>query len=88
MTTADAPAVPTTGPVPLVDLGIQRDRIADEVAEGFARVLAATAFIQGPDVAEFEEEFAAFTGRGALRRPGQRHGRPRVRAPGDGDRHR
>ena len=63
MTTADAPAVPTTGPVPLVDLGIQRDRIADEVAQGFARVLAATSFIQGPDVADFEEEFAAFTGR-------------------------
>jgi dTDP-4-amino-4,6-dideoxygalactose transaminase len=54
----------TAPPVPLVDLGIQRDRISDEVAEGFARVLAATAFIQGPDVAAFEEEFAAFTGRG------------------------
>ena len=63
MTTVDAPTVPTTGRVPLVDLGIQRDRIADEVAEGFARVLAATAFVQGPDVAAFEEEFAAFTGR-------------------------
>ncbi|WP_217897416.1 DegT/DnrJ/EryC1/StrS family aminotransferase [Geodermatophilus saharensis] len=53
----------TTRPVPLVDLGIQRDRIADEVAEGFARVLATTAFVQGPDVGAFEEEFAAFTGR-------------------------
>jgi dTDP-4-amino-4,6-dideoxygalactose transaminase len=61
VTTVDAAT--TTGPVPLVDLGIQRDRIADEVAEGFARVLAATAFIQGPDVAAFEGEFAAFTGR-------------------------
>ncbi|MFD2091854.1 DegT/DnrJ/EryC1/StrS family aminotransferase [Blastococcus deserti] len=50
-------------PVPLVDLGIQRDRIADEVAEGFARVLAATAFIQGPDVSAFEEEFASYTRR-------------------------
>ncbi|MGY1733778.1 DegT/DnrJ/EryC1/StrS family aminotransferase [Geodermatophilus sp. SYSU D01045] len=49
--------------VPLVDLGIQRDRIAGEVAEGFARVLAATAFIGGPDVAAFEEEFASYTGR-------------------------
>ncbi|MGY1831488.1 DegT/DnrJ/EryC1/StrS family aminotransferase [Geodermatophilus sp. SYSU D01180] len=63
MTTLDVPAVTGAGPVPLVDLGIQRDRIADEVAEGFARVLAETAFIQGPDVAAFEEEFAAFTGR-------------------------
>jgi dTDP-4-amino-4,6-dideoxygalactose transaminase len=52
-----------TTTVPLVDLGIQRDRIAGEVAEGFARVLAATAFVQGPDVAAFEEDFAAFTGR-------------------------
>jgi dTDP-4-amino-4,6-dideoxygalactose transaminase len=61
VTTVDRPV--TTRPVPLVDLGIQRDRIADEVAEGFARVLATTAFVQGPDVAAFEEEFAAFTGR-------------------------
>jgi dTDP-4-amino-4,6-dideoxygalactose transaminase len=53
----------TAAPVPLVDLGIQRDRIAAEVAEGFARVMATTAFIQGPDVAAFEEEYAAFTGR-------------------------
>jgi dTDP-4-amino-4,6-dideoxygalactose transaminase len=52
-----------TGPVPLVDLAIQRDRVAGEVDEGFARVLAATAFVHGPDVAAFEEEFAAFTGR-------------------------
>jgi dTDP-4-amino-4,6-dideoxygalactose transaminase len=51
-------------PVPLVDLGIQRDRVADEVNEGFARVVATTAFIQGPDVAAFEEEFAQYTGRG------------------------
>jgi dTDP-4-amino-4,6-dideoxygalactose transaminase len=53
----------TAAPVPLVDLGIQRDRIAAEVAEGFARVMAATAFIQGPDVAAFEQEYAAYTGR-------------------------
>jgi dTDP-4-amino-4,6-dideoxygalactose transaminase len=50
-------------PVPLVDLGIQRDRIAAEVVDGFTRVMAATAFIQGPDVAAFEEEYAAYTGR-------------------------
>jgi dTDP-4-amino-4,6-dideoxygalactose transaminase len=53
----------TVAPVPLVDLGIQRDRIAAEVAQGFARVMAATAFIQGPDVTAFEEEYAAYTGR-------------------------
>ncbi|MGY1649751.1 DegT/DnrJ/EryC1/StrS family aminotransferase [Geodermatophilus sp. SYSU D01119] len=61
MTTLDSSL--TTGPVPLVDLGVQRDRVAGEVAEGFARVLATTAFIGGPDVGAFEEEFAAATGR-------------------------
>jgi dTDP-4-amino-4,6-dideoxygalactose transaminase len=61
--TVDALTERTTRQVPLVDLGIQRDRIADEVADGFARVLAATAFIHGPDVTAFEEEFAAFTER-------------------------
>jgi dTDP-4-amino-4,6-dideoxygalactose transaminase len=63
VTALETTAPVTVGPVPLVDLGLQRDRIADEVAEGWARVLAATAFIGGPDVAAFEEEFAAFTGR-------------------------
>jgi dTDP-4-amino-4,6-dideoxygalactose transaminase len=53
----------TTTAVPLVDLTIQRDQVADEVAEGFARVLAATAFIGGPDVGAFEQEFARYTGR-------------------------
>jgi dTDP-4-amino-4,6-dideoxygalactose transaminase len=68
--TPDAPALalpplptPRQLPVPLVDLGIQRDRVAAEVDAGIARVLATTAFIQGPDVAAFEEEFAAYTGR-------------------------
>jgi dTDP-4-amino-4,6-dideoxygalactose transaminase len=59
-----APSPIDVAPVPLVDLGIQRDRVAAEVAEGFARVMAATAFIQGPDVAAFEAEFAAYTERG------------------------
>jgi dTDP-4-amino-4,6-dideoxygalactose transaminase len=54
---------PRTTTVPFLDLGIQRDRIAAEVDEGFARVIATTAFVQGPDVAAFEEEFAAYTGR-------------------------
>jgi dTDP-4-amino-4,6-dideoxygalactose transaminase len=55
--------VQTTAAVPLVDLGIQRDQVADEVAEGFARVLATTAFVGGPDVGAFEREFADYTGR-------------------------
>ncbi|SDI65131.1 dTDP-4-amino-4,6-dideoxygalactose transaminase [Actinokineospora alba] len=49
--------------VPLVDLGWQRDQIADEVRDGFARVLATTGFVGGPEVAAFEAEFAEFTGR-------------------------
>jgi len=52
-----------TRPIPLVDLGIQRDRIAAEVTEGIAGVLAATAFIGGPDVATFEREYAEHEGR-------------------------
>ncbi|HVQ92608.1 MAG TPA: aminotransferase class I/II-fold pyridoxal phosphate-dependent enzyme [Mycobacteriales bacterium] len=53
----------TDTPVPLVDLGWQRDQVAAEVAAGLDRVLASTAFIGGPDVAAFEQEFAAFTDR-------------------------
>jgi dTDP-4-amino-4,6-dideoxygalactose transaminase len=46
--------------IPLVDLKAAHEEVADEVRAGFDRVLAASAFIQGPDVAEFEREFAAF----------------------------
>ncbi|MFZ4517982.1 MAG: DegT/DnrJ/EryC1/StrS family aminotransferase [Microthrixaceae bacterium] len=55
---------PSHDPVPFVDLGWQHAEIAAEVEEGFGRVLDATAFIDGPDVAAFEDEFAAFSGRG------------------------
>jgi dTDP-4-amino-4,6-dideoxygalactose transaminase len=53
----------TDRPVPLVDLGWQRDQVAAEVAAGLDRVLASTAFVGGPDVTAFEQEFAAYTGR-------------------------
>ncbi|WP_375295983.1 DegT/DnrJ/EryC1/StrS family aminotransferase [Saccharothrix sp.] len=46
--------------IPLVDLRAQHEQVADEVAEGWARVLKNTAFIGGPQVAEFEAEFAAY----------------------------
>ncbi len=46
--------------VPLVDLGWQHAEIADEIAAGIAKVMESTAFIQGPDVAEFEQAFAEF----------------------------
>jgi dTDP-4-amino-4,6-dideoxygalactose transaminase len=46
--------------VPLVDLKWQHAEIVDEVAAGFEAVMSSTAFIQGPQVAEFERAFAAF----------------------------
>lgn len=51
-----------TDPVPLVDLAAQHAAIADEVAAGWADVLAHTAFVNGPQVAAFEAELAAYTG--------------------------
>ncbi|MET0566433.1 MAG: DegT/DnrJ/EryC1/StrS family aminotransferase [Acidimicrobiia bacterium] len=46
--------------VPLVDLKWQHAEIVDEVTSGLEAVMANTAFIQGPQVAEFEQAFAAF----------------------------
>lgn len=51
-----------TNPIPLVDLKAAHAEIADEVAEGFERVLATTGFIGGPEVAAFEEEYARYSG--------------------------
>lgn len=48
-------------PIPLVDLARQHAAVADEVAAGFARVMEASAFILGEDVAKFERRFAAYT---------------------------
>jgi len=52
----------STQNIPLVDLRAQHAEIADEVAAGFADVMANTSFVGGPAVAEFEQEFAAFVG--------------------------
>ena len=46
--------------IPLVDLKLQHALIADEVSAGLDQVMADTAFILGPQVAEFEAEFARF----------------------------
>ena len=54
--------MPHPGPIPLVDLGAQHAQIADEVTEGFARVISASGFIGGVEVAGFEKEFAALCG--------------------------
>jgi dTDP-4-amino-4,6-dideoxygalactose transaminase len=59
-----APPEPADRPVPLVDLAAQHAAVAEEVAEGWAKVLARTAFIGGPQVAAFEAEYAEFIGAG------------------------
>ena len=46
--------------IPLVDLKWQHAQVADEVKAGMAEVMANTAFILGPQVAEFERAFAEF----------------------------
>jgi dTDP-4-amino-4,6-dideoxygalactose transaminase len=48
--------------IPLVDLQAAHQEVAGEVRAGFDRVLAATAFVGGAEVGEFEREFAAFSG--------------------------
>ena len=58
MSTADE------GPIPLVDLAAAHAEVAAEIAAGWERVLARTAFILGDEVDEFERAFAAFCGAG------------------------
>ncbi|EFC80588.1 DegT/DnrJ/EryC1/StrS aminotransferase family protein [Parafrankia sp. EUN1f] len=53
----------TVDRIPFVDLAAAHHAVADEVAAGFAQVLATTSFIGGVPVTEFEREFAAFSGR-------------------------
>ncbi len=48
--------------IPLVDLAAQHAAVVGEIAEGWQQVLAGTTFIGGPQVAEFESDYAAFTG--------------------------
>jgi dTDP-4-amino-4,6-dideoxygalactose transaminase len=46
--------------VPMLDLSYQNDQVAEEVRAGFDRVVAASSFIQGPEVALFEAAFAEY----------------------------
>ncbi len=48
--------------VPLVDLSIQHAEIGADVRAGFERVMAASQYILGPDVAAFESGYAEFCG--------------------------
>jgi dTDP-4-amino-4,6-dideoxygalactose transaminase len=50
--------------VPFVDLAAAHAEVEREVLDGFQRVLASTAFVQGEDVREFEQEYARFAGAG------------------------
>jgi dTDP-4-amino-4,6-dideoxygalactose transaminase len=47
--------------IPLVDLGAQFETIRDEILSATEAVMRRSAFIQGPFVAAFEREYAAFT---------------------------
>lgn len=48
--------------VPFVDLRALHDEISDELREVFDRVLNSSAFVLGPEVQRFEQEFAAYVG--------------------------
>jgi dTDP-4-amino-4,6-dideoxygalactose transaminase len=48
--------------IPLVDLAWQHDQIADRITAEMAQVMETTAFIQGPQVGEFEKAFAELCG--------------------------
>lgn len=58
----NTPSVMNTLAVPMLDLGHQHRIIADEVAEGFADVLANTSYVLGPAVLEFERAYAQYLG--------------------------
>lgn len=51
-----------TDPIPLVNLGAQRQRLGKRINEAVDRVIAHGRFILGPEVAELEQQLAAFAG--------------------------
>lgn len=48
--------------IPLVDLASQHEEVADEVRPALDSVFARTAFVGGPEVTEFEDEYARYVG--------------------------
>ena len=48
--------------IPLVDLSLQHEQIEDDIRRGFDEVFEATSFVLGPQVAEFEQAYAQFSG--------------------------
>src|SRR4051812_37278890 len=51
-----------TPPIPFIDVGAQRRRLGRAIDDAIARVTTHCQFIQGPEVAEFEQALAAFCG--------------------------
>jgi len=49
-------------PIAFIDVGAQRRRLGRAIDDAIARVTAHCQFIQGPEVAEFENALAAFCG--------------------------
>ena len=47
-------------PIPFVDLTLQNREVDEEVRQGIDEVIASSAFILGPQVVQFERDFAAF----------------------------
>jgi dTDP-4-amino-4,6-dideoxygalactose transaminase len=60
--TPETTPAPDLAPVPLVDLRLQNAQVADEVQRAVAEVCESGAFVLGPQVRQFEEEYAAFSG--------------------------
>jgi dTDP-4-amino-4,6-dideoxygalactose transaminase len=62
MNASRSSAVSTAAHVPLVDLKAAHAEVAAEVGPGIADVIARTAFVGGPEVAMFEQDYAGFVG--------------------------
>lgn len=58
------PQTAMPGPIEMVDLKGQYDRIAADVDAGIRRVIESSAYIRGPQVGEFECELAGYLGAG------------------------
>jgi UDP-2-acetamido-2-deoxy-ribo-hexuluronate aminotransferase len=51
-----------TAPIPFIDVGAQRRRLGRAIDDAIARVTAHCQFINGPEVAQFENDLAMFCG--------------------------
>src|SRR5215204_5524453 len=49
-------------PIPFIDVAAQRRRLGRAIDDAFARVTTHCQFLQGPEVAAFEADLAAFCG--------------------------